>query len=349
MRSRPRELTLAIFAAAISGAIASTSAAQPPTGTTKAPGVPIGALVVRPPTAPPQICARQSVAGLDSISARRRLLCLDVGVTYRDTLVVDPPFDVVARQWPTVGTPHLPNEIDTLVMRRRAPLVRVPPVVGRDSAAARQILAQFGFPIARIALEWDASMSIGKVARQRPDANARVPRGTPESLTVSLGAKPQARKKRPDVFDSTFDVAERILLDSGAARVEFAQKPAKGDRVERQSPTAGLPMRAGEVDTLFLRHVTKAGSTSGSTRVPPWVWIAGALLALAAALHLTGTLGPRFRVTVQSDPPALSTPPNTSTVAHDLTVKTVVGDVTSDLRTPTERIILREERRHDAS
>ena len=338
-----------MFAAALSGAIASTSAAQPPTGTTKAPIAPMAAHMQPVPPQPP---VHPDVVGHRVDTAMMLLGRFDVLVRPVDSEVTDGIAGTVARQSPPAGTTRRPNErIDTVWVRR----VVAPPPIRRTRPDVLHLTFDEGARLLRdsgVSEVRSTSKRTGKgmwIAKQLPAAGTPVALDEVDTLVMEAASGPPPSppppppRLRPSVRDSTHEWATGILRKYGASRIVLVPDTSvRGQRVDSQRPYAGFAMRHEEVDTLYL-HPTDG------TGIPWWVKLAAGLLAVTLVLHFTGALGPRFRVTVQSDPPALSTPPNTNTVAHDLTVKTVVGDVTSDLRTPTERIILREERRHDAS
>lgn len=307
--------------------------------------------------AAPQLPPHPNVIGLTLDSATKLLRRLDVGVVAQDTDVSDGVDRTVARQSPAANTPRMPGErADTImlrrVVRRPPPLQHVRPSVRHLTfAAAAQLLRDSG--VSKVVSTTKRTGTDMWIADQRPEAGTIVQPGAVDTLLMEARRvapppppppshpPPPPRLRRPSVVDSTLEWAEGVLRKYGASRVVFVPTPsAKGQRVERQLPPAGTLMRPGEVDTLFLLRASPGGT-------PSWPWALAAAIGLAAVLQLTGALGPRVRVTLQCEPPRLTIPADARAITHDLTLKTELGDVTSELTTPTDNVILREERRHE--
>lgn len=126
---------------------------------------------------------------------------------------------------------------------------RVPALVGRDTATARQLLTRARLAVGPISLAFHERFPAGIVMDQKPEAEDSIRRGTGVALRVSRGRHPDTTAVTvPSVLDLTLDDARATLTDNRLAlgHVDTVRLENGRGRVVHQEPHPGDPAHVGD-------------------------------------------------------------------------------------------------------
>ncbi len=134
---------------------------------------------------------------------------------------------------------------------RQTPSVRVPLLVGRETADAEQLLRTWGLVPEIAGKRHDPKQPEGRIIAQVPAAGASTRPGRAVRLIVSLGSQ---RVAVPDLLGSNQNRALLALRAAGLAQGSVARAPEPGvpaGRIVGQQPRAGADASPGDrVDLL---------------------------------------------------------------------------------------------------
>jgi len=128
----------------------------------------------------------------------------------------------------------------------------MPSLIGLEQSAAQQLLGDADLG-ATVTLAYDDGFDAGLVSATEPAADARLPRGSTVTITVSTG-----RPTVPAISPGTpVDVAQQAVRDAGLTPAQDAEADEFSDTapagtVVRTDPTAGSALPVGSTVTLVL-------------------------------------------------------------------------------------------------
>jgi beta-lactam-binding protein with PASTA domain/serine/threonine protein kinase len=191
------------------------------------------------------------LVGMTQAAARKSLAKLGLSLivaqqTESDTI----PKDVIASQDPQPSASAAPNSTVNVIVSTGPSTVTVPNVVGNDVDAAQAALRAAGVTPA-LSYTVDAANPTGKISLQKPEAGAKVKKGTPVTIFWSVSGSV------PDVSGMTLDEAKAALLASGyqVGNIAETQESSLQDgRVVRTEPEANSTLKPGEsVNITIMR------------------------------------------------------------------------------------------------
>ena len=193
-------------------------------------------------------------------------------VQRRDVAGVQPPEEIVDQE--PRAPAQLPAEAVVRVDVADGSLVPVPALEGRPLEEARVELEQVALQAS--VEEGESDLAIGIIASQDPPAETRVPRGTAVNLVISSGLPV------PNVIGRELEDASRALRRFAVTSSAIPGKEPKGQVVD-QVPKSGTRAEAGSAIALtFSDGAVPASVANGGSGNVPWIWLVGAVLALAA-------------------------------------------------------------------
>lgn len=203
--------------------------------------------VVTPPVADAQIPA-PNLVGQAIRDARK--IASSQGIVLIEDETRDAPDAApgqILEQIPSPGTPLANREIR--VVTAKAKEARIPNLVGKTSAEAKQALADLGVESTEV--QKDSSKTPGTVISQKPLPNSKLSPGTPVELTVAALPLIQV----PGLTGKYLNAAKTSLKDTGLElgdikRVEHAEHGE--NYVLRQDPAAGSKVPFGTVVNLTV-------------------------------------------------------------------------------------------------
>ena len=153
----------------------------------------------------------------------------------------------ILEQIPPPGTPLVNREIR--VVTAKAKEARIPNLVGKPIAEAKQTLSDLGVEVTEV--QKDSSKTPGTVISQKPLPNTKLSPGTPVELTIAALPLIQV----PGLTGKYLNAAKTSLKDSGLElgdikRVEHAEHGE--NYVLRQDPAAGSKVPFGTVVNLTV-------------------------------------------------------------------------------------------------
>ncbi|MET8445895.1 Stk1 family PASTA domain-containing Ser/Thr kinase [Streptomyces sp. NPDC005209] len=129
---------------------------------------------------------------------------------------------------------------------------RVPPLLAKTEAQAKERLEQDGLDVKRVEREYNDTVKRGTVIRTDPKAGARIRSNDSVTLTISLGPE---IVRVPDLTGRPLDKAQDLLkknaLEPGMVTREFSDSVDKGT-VIRTEPGAGTKRHAGSAIALVV-------------------------------------------------------------------------------------------------
>jgi len=153
----------------------------------------------------------------------------------------------ILEQIPPPGTPLVNREIR--VVTAKAKEARIPNLVGKPIAEAKQTLSDLGVDVTEV--QKDSSKTPGTVISQKPLPNSKLAPGTPVELTIAALPLIQV----PALAGKYLNAAKTSLKDTGLElgdirRVEHAEHGE--NYVLRQDPAAGSKVPFGTVVNLTV-------------------------------------------------------------------------------------------------
>lgn len=153
----------------------------------------------------------------------------------------------ILEQIPPPGTPLVNREIR--VVTAKAKEARIPNLVGKPIAEAKQTLTDLGVEVTEV--QKDSSKTPGTVLSQKPLPNTKLSPGTPVELTIASLPLIQV----PALAGKYLNAAKTALKDTGLElgdikRVEHAEHGE--NYVLRQDPAAGSKVPFGTVVNLTV-------------------------------------------------------------------------------------------------
>jgi beta-lactam-binding protein with PASTA domain len=153
----------------------------------------------------------------------------------------------ILEQIPPPGTPLINREIR--VVTAKAKEARIPNLVGKPIAEAKQTLSDLGVDVTEV--QKDSSKTPGTVIAQKPLPNTKLSPGTPVELTVAALPLIQV----PGLTGKYLNAAKTALKDTGLElgdikRVEHAEHGE--NYVLRQDPASGSKVPFGTVVNLTV-------------------------------------------------------------------------------------------------
>lgn len=153
----------------------------------------------------------------------------------------------ILEQIPPPGTPLVNREIR--VVTAKAKEARIPNLVGKPIAEAKQTLSDLGVEVTEV--QKDSSKTPGTVISQKPLPNSKLSPGTPVELTIAALPLIQV----PSLAGKYLNAAKSSLKDTGLElgdirRVEHAEHGE--NYVLRQDPAAGSKVPFGTVVNLTV-------------------------------------------------------------------------------------------------
>jgi hypothetical protein len=153
----------------------------------------------------------------------------------------------ILEQIPPPGTPLVNREIR--VVTAKAKEARIPNLVGKPIAEAKQTLSDLGVEVTEV--QKDSSKTPGTVISQKPLPNTKLSPGTPVELTIAALPLIQV----PGLTGKYLNAAKTALKDTGLElgdikRVEHAEHGE--NYVLRQDPAAGSKVPFGTVVNLTV-------------------------------------------------------------------------------------------------
>ncbi len=188
------------------------------------------------------------VVGLEAIDAQAQLRAegLQDEVSYEINTEV--PENVVFRQSPPAGQ-RVDEGSTVLITISQAEESLVPPVRGRNSTDARELLTAAGYSV--IALQGPSQAEAGIVVAQEPPAGAELPQGEAVTITISTGP---AQMFVPDVRGQPLVDAFQALNTMGL-RVDQRREPSdtvpEGEIIDTD-PTANSPVGPGSLVVVVI-------------------------------------------------------------------------------------------------
>jgi serine/threonine-protein kinase len=138
----------------------------------------------------------------------------------------------------------------TLVASLGPPLTEVPALVDKKLERAKQLLETARLKVGGIRRRWSFEVPAGKVIAAKP-ARGRLPEGSPVSMVVSRGAKPQVV---PGVVGMKADAAETALTGRGFVVTrsdDFSDEIPEG-RVIAVTPAEGTTQPYGSAASIVV-------------------------------------------------------------------------------------------------
>jgi serine/threonine-protein kinase len=191
------------------------------------------------------------LVGMTSAAARKKLQALGLTLnvaqqTESDTI----PIDVIASQDPQPSSTAAANSTVSVIVSTGPSTITVPNVVGNDADAARAALRAAGLAPA-VSYTVDAANPTGKISLQRPEPGAKVKKGAPVTIYLSVSGS------IPDVAGMTLDEAKRALVASGyqiGNIAETHESSLQDGQVVRTEPEANSTLKPGEsVNITIMR------------------------------------------------------------------------------------------------
>jgi uncharacterized protein (TIGR03437 family) len=158
----------------------------------------------------------------------------------------------VISQNPTAGTQVAAGSTVTLVVSTGPPQVTVPNVVGMTQAAVVAAVQSAGLVLGQITTQASATVAIGLVMNQNPQAGAQVAQGSAVAVVISSGP-PQVNV--PNVAGFTQTAAATALQTAGlvlGSVTTQASGTVPAGNVISQNPAAGAQAPQGSAVTLVL-------------------------------------------------------------------------------------------------
>lgn len=148
---------------------------------------------------------------------------------------------------------QLPNapKAEDIIAARKAELIEVPPVVGKNFVSAGNVILAAGLqPQGADVAKKPDTVKPNVVFGQEPEAGKRVPWDTPVTFLYHSGKVVPKTLKVPDITKLTKDEAEAKLAElkfepKSKAGTEKPPRTAKKQEVYRQSPQAGTEVEEG--------------------------------------------------------------------------------------------------------
>ena len=194
------------------------------------------------------------VVGLGATDAQAQLRAEGLKDVVEYEINTEVAENTVFRQSPAAG--QRIGEGDTVLLTvSQAEESLVPPVRGRNSIDARELLTRAGYTV--IALEGPSQAEAGIVVDQDPPARTELPQGEAVTITISTGP---GQVFVPDVRDQTLIEAVNSLRTLGfrvGERREPSDSVAEGQIIDTD-PTVGSPVGADKAVIIII-----------STGVPP--------------------------------------------------------------------------------
>jgi serine/threonine-protein kinase len=135
----------------------------------------------------------------------------------------------------------------TLVVSLGPPPVEVPRVVGLTEQRARTRLEAAGFEVT-VATDFSKRVPRGEVLAQSARAGTELPKGSPVTITVSLG--PEVFPA-PDLVGMSLAEARDVAEEHGLAITAYQVPGTSGTTVISQLPPAGTELRYGSTITVY--------------------------------------------------------------------------------------------------
>ena len=153
----------------------------------------------------------------------------------------------ILEQIPAPGTPLTNREIRVVTAKARD--ARVPNLVGKPIAEAKQTLADMGIEVTEV--QKDSSKAAGTVLSQKPLANAKLNAGTSVELTIATLPLIEV----PGLTGKYLNAAKSALKDTGLelGDIKRVEHEEHGENyVLRQDPAAGQKVPFGTVVNLTV-------------------------------------------------------------------------------------------------
>jgi len=193
------------------------------------------------------------VTGLSKEDAEKALRKAGVTVIeiVNETVEDEKKVGRIISQSPSSGRLISPQTPVRLVVGMEQKKVAVPDVAGMSEEEAKEKLEEAGF---KVTVEQEASSEVdeGKVIRQSPLANQKVPEGSTVTIVVSTGP---AMVTVPDVRGETESQAKNILEDAGlsySVTYQTVSDPSDVGKVLDQVPLPGVSVESGYTVRIFV-------------------------------------------------------------------------------------------------
>ena len=193
-----------------------------------------------------------TVVGLDRDEAERRLL--DAGFVVHvaeGDYSKRVPEGSVLRVQPAEGSTLEKGAVVTIVPSLGPPPVRVPDMIGKTVARARELLREANLEVGKVTREYSDELSVGLVIDQAVPALDQAPFGSPIDLVVSRGPFPVAV---PKVLHLSEEEATATLTDAGflvGVEEELSEDVPRGDVIS-QDPPRGTELQPGNTVTIVV-------------------------------------------------------------------------------------------------
>jgi serine/threonine-protein kinase len=245
------------------------------------------------------------VPNVESLSVRdasARLKGAGLTVVFGDPVFsTTVPAGVVIRTLPPPGTKVRKGSTVTVIESSGPELLAIPDVHGLTEDRARSRLGADGFKVT-VASAFDETAPEGRVIDQSPSAGTKLERGSPVTITVSLGPPPVTI---PDVSGQAATEAEATLSDLGLKvkrKGEFSVQVPEGD-VIRTEPPIGTELPKGSKVSVVVSKGPKTfamPSVLGLTADQATTQLKN----LGLVVHLVQVPGSIGNTVVGQDPPA---------------------------------------------
>jgi serine/threonine-protein kinase len=182
-------------------------------------------------------------------AARKAVAALGLSLSIAQQMESDTiPANTIASQDPPPTSTAAPNSTVNVTVSTGPSTIAVPNVVGSDPDAAQAALRAAGLS-PTMSYTVDAANPTGKISLQKPDAGAKVKKGTPVTIYWSVSGTV------PDVSGMTLDEAKKALLASGyqiGNIAETQESSLQDGRVVRTEPEANSVQKPGEVVNITV-------------------------------------------------------------------------------------------------
>ncbi len=176
-------------------------------------------------------------------AARKKVSALGLTLNVAQQIENDTiPANTIASQDPPPSATAAPNSAVNVTVSTGPATITVPNVVGNDPGAAQAALRAAGLA-PTMSYTVDAANPTGKISLQKPDAGAKVKKGTPVTIYWSVSGTV------PDVSGVPLEEAKKSLIQSGyqVGNIAETQESSLQDgRVVRTEPEANSVLKPGE-------------------------------------------------------------------------------------------------------
>lgn len=203
------------------------------------------------------------VAGMDEAAAQKLLNDKGFSKVTTEAVYSEEPQGTVIGTDPAAGTKTAKDTEIVMKVSKGSEKISVPNVVGKSENDAKNEITGAGLQVSSVSTEYSESYASGIVIRQEP-AGGKVDRGTSVSLVVSLGKKPEAKPRVPNIIGTPESTARDMIINAGLTPVDppeydYSDSVPAGCVISC-SPGVGSDVSKGEYVSLT---VSKGPSSSG--------------------------------------------------------------------------------------